>query len=564
MAVTKIAFACGSRVQISCGVNGFNFDAGLRNVLPVSACVHVNRAAETSGNSCKFVNACKPFVDGIAGEAGERSGSFCTDFPVAEIRDFREKFTELYDDSVESVVGDKQVRAFAKNEAWERLLFGELNGLFDIVYGFSLDEIFCITAYFKGRVYVHRYIFLNYHAENIYILSAMTEEELKQFKSALSITAVANALGVSVVHGRCRCFFPTRHTHGDRTPSVSFSEERGMFRCWVCDDVRGDVISLVQIVKNCSFLEALNWLKETYHFLVPGAKSSVQSRDTVTNAAPVNSVSIQNRSMQQNAALVAKAAVREAALEYSSPEPQKELVSEDERKKIILSFLKMLSPVDKTPAAAYLARRRIFKPIWDKMLLRTITDYGSLNNKLKEMYDLDVLKYVGLFNEKGNLRYYKHPLFFPYLDEKYRSFYFQARAIDSSVEPKELNLRGTVPYPYNVSALDQKPGWVYLCEGVIDTLTFLGQQIMLMGKQIAAVGIPGVRSFKMEWLPLFKNKSVVLCLDKDEAGRSGTEYLQSVFTQAGIRTVVLGEGLENLNSSMKEGDDINSWFGGKK
>ena len=374
----------------------------------------------------------------------------------------------------------------------------------------------------------------------------MTEEELKQFKASLSITAVATALGVPVVHGRCRCFYPTRHAHGDRTPSVSFSEERGTFRCWVCDDVRGDVISLVQIVKNCSFLEALNWLKESYGFLVPGAAS--------------NPVPVQNRTVEQNAALVAKVAMREAALEYQPPEPAKELVSEDERKKIILSFLKMLSPVDKTPAAAYLARRRIYKPIWDRMLLRTITDYGALNNKLKETYDLEVLKYVGLFNEKGNLRYYKHPLFFPYLDTKRRSCYFQARAIDSTVVPKDLNLRGTVPYPYNVSALDQRPGWVYLCEGVVDTLTFLGQRI-------AAIGIPGVRSFKTEWLPLFKNKSVVLCLDKDEAGRSATEYLQTVFEQAGIRTVVLGEGkgLEHFEKmTMKEGEDINDWFGGKK
>ena len=374
----------------------------------------------------------------------------------------------------------------------------------------------------------------------------MTEEELKQFKASLSITAVATALGVPVVHGRCRCFYPTRHAHGDRTPSVSFSEERGTFRCWVCDDVRGDVISLVQIVKNCSFLEALNWLKESYGFLVPGAAS--------------NPVPVQNRTVEQNAALVAKVAMREAALEYQPPEPAKELVSEDERKKIILSFLKMLSPVDKTPAAAYLARRRIYKPIWDRMLLRTITDYGALNNKLKETYDLEVLKYVGLFNEKGNLRYYKHPLFFPYLDTKRRSCYFQARAIDSTVVPKELNLRGTIPYPYNVSALDQRPGWVYLCEGVVDTLTFLGQRI-------AAIGIPGVRSFKTEWLPLFKNKSVVLCLDKDEAGRSATEYLQTVFEQAGIRTVVLGEGkgLEHFEKmTMKEGEDINDWFGWKK
>lgn len=368
----------------------------------------------------------------------------------------------------------------------------------------------------------------------------MTDEELKQFKASLSITAVASALGLDVNRGRCRCFFPQRHVHGDRTPSVSVSEERGTFRCWVCDDVRGDVITLVQIAKNCNFVEALGWLMEQYPFLVPGNARKPHHQ----SSAPGLRSALQERSP-------------EIPSEPISESKTNEVVPEDEKKRIILSFLKLLSPVDNTPAAAWLARRRIHKIVWDKMLLRTIVDYDSLNRKLKELYDLEVLKYVGLFNEKGNLRYYKHPLIFPYLDAGRRAFYFQSRALDSSVVPKELNLRGTVPYPYNVSALDKKPGWIYLCEGVVDTLTFLNQKI-------EAVGIPGVRSFKVEWLPLFKNKNVVLCLDKDEAGRSGTEYLQMVFGQAGIRTIVLGEGLENLKNSMKEGEDINDWFGGKK
>ncbi len=556
MAVAEGAICGASCVYVPGGIDAFDFNARLRNILPVSAGIHVNGASETSGDSRQFVNSGKAFVNRIAGEASERGGAFGADFSVANVRNFRENFTELDDNAVESAIRYEQVRAFAKNETRKRMFICKCNCFFDIVYGFCFDEISCGTTYFKGRVFAHRYIFENIHGENIYILCAMTEEELKQFKAALSITKVAVDLGIPVVRNRCRCFFPTRHSHGDRTPSVSFSEERGTFRCWVCDDVRGDVISLVQIVKNCSFLEALNWLKETYGFLVPGVKMPMQNYAAAPNISPAVA-SAQVHTTAQNASFVAKVAVREAALEYHSPEPAKEIVSEDERKKIILSFLKMLSPIDRTPAAAYLARRRIYKPIWDKMLLRTITDYGAISDKLKETYDLEVLKYVGLFNENGNLRYYKHPLFFPYLDAKRRSFYFQARAINSSVVPKELNLRGTVPYPYNVSVLDQKPGWVYLCEGVVDTLTFLGQNI-------SAIGIPGVRSFKTEWLPLFKNKNVVLCLDKDEAGRSGTEYLQSVFEQAGIRTIVLGEGLENLNFSMKEGDDINSWFGGKK
>lgn len=366
----------------------------------------------------------------------------------------------------------------------------------------------------------------------------MTNEELKQFKSAISITAVAQSLGVDVVRGKCRCFFPQRHVHGDRTPSVSVSEERGSFRCWVCDDVRGDVISLVQLLKDCSFTEALDWLMMQYPFLVPeGAK-----RPVVTSGAKPS---------------VTANKVVQPPPEVVHPEPPKELIPEDERRKVILSFLKRLSPVDNTPAAAWLARRKIFKPVWDRMLLRTITNYDAVNKSLKADFSMEVLQYVGLFNDKGNLRYYKHPLFFPYLDKEHHCFYFQARAIDSTVQPKELLLRGTVPYPYNMSALDQKPGWVYLCEGCIDTLTFLGQNIN-------AVGIPGVRNFKPHWLELFKNKNVVLCLDHDDAGRAGMDYIGNLFTQAGIRNVILGEGMENLPTAMKEGQDINDWFGGKK
>ena len=367
----------------------------------------------------------------------------------------------------------------------------------------------------------------------------MTNEELKQFKSAISITAVARSLDIEVNRGRCRCFFPQRHVHADRTPSVSISEERGTFRCWVCDDVRGDVISLVQLKKDCSFIEALNWLMEQYPFLVPASVRKDMVR--VASRGPAGS-----REKPQ------------PLLQDPPPEPVKEeLVSEDERKKIILSFLRRLSPVDNTPAAKWLVRRRIYKPVWDRMLLRTITNYEAVNDSLKADFGEEVLKYVGLFNDKGHLRYYKHPLIFPYLDMQRHAFYFQSRAIDNTVVPKELNLRGTVPFPYNLSALDQKPGWVYLCEGVVDTLTFLGQNIK-------AVGIPGVRSFKVEWLNYFKTKNVVLCLDHDEAGRAGMEYIGKLFTQAGIHNVILGEGMEGLPTAMKEGEDINDWFGGKK
>ena len=215
----------------------------------------------------------------------------------------------------------------------------------------------------------------------------MTNEELKQFKSAISITAVAQTLGVNVSHGKCHCFFPQRHAHGDRTPSVSISEERGTFRCWVCDDVRGDVISLVQIVKDCGFTEALNWLMEQYPFLVPASarKEMAKIAERAANAA----------GRPHAASSVARMPEMVRPVEPEEPP----LVSEDDRKKIILSFLKRLSPVDNTPAGKWLARRRIYKPVWDKMLLRTISNYEEVNNSLKADFGEEVLKYVGLFND---------------------------------------------------------------------------------------------------------------------------------------------------------------------
>lgn len=386
----------------------------------------------------------------------------------------------------------------------------------------------------------------------------MTNEELKQFKSAISITAVAQSLGVNVSHGKCRCFFPQRHVHGDRTPSVSVSEEYGSFRCWVCDDVRGDVISLVQLLRDCSFTEALSWLMDQYPVLVPPSARLAANQKQRSDVSSSSKVSASKKVVAPAVPEVSSVNPTVAnMMEPPAENEEKELVSDVDRKKIILSFLKRLSPVDNTPAAAWLVRRRIYKPTWDKMLLRTITDYSGLNQSLREEFGEEVLKYVGLFNEKGNLRYYKHPLIFPYLDTARRSFYFQARALDKETKPKELCLRGTVPYPYNLAALDEKPGWIYLCEGVVDTLTMLGQKL-------PAVGIPGVRSFKVSWIPLFKNKNVVLCLDHDEAGRSGMEYIGNLFSQNGIRWAILGEGMDALPTAMKDGQDVNDWFGGKK
>jgi DNA primase len=332
------------------------------------------------------------------------------------------------------------------------------------------------------------------------------ESEIKRLKS-VSITVVAKRLGLNVVKGHFRCIFPERHAHGDRTPSVSINEEKGYFHCFVCDNVRGDVISLVQLALGIPFLEAIKWLKGD-------APSIIRDQKFVLRK------SVQSEKTEEH------------------PKFFKE--------KMIFDFLSQLSPIAPNSIVGWwLAKRGIYKPVWDKVLLRIMDDYDRISKKMLAMHSLEKLQSAGLFNSYGKLRYGRHPLIIPYVDEKRRPFFFQARAIDKNIQPKELNFQGAIPFPYNKEALDGKLGTIYLCEGAIDTLT-------LLGRGFNAVGIPGSNSFKPEWVNFFANKKIILCLDNDAAGRAGTVRISEIFQKAGLEARPF--------DLLPEGEDINSWL----
>jgi DNA primase len=333
----------------------------------------------------------------------------------------------------------------------------------------------------------------------------LPSKEIQELKSSLSITAVAKKLGINVVRNQFRCLFPERHAHGDRSPSVSINEEKGYFKCFVCEEVKGDVISLVRLALGISFLEAVKWLRG-------GEMPKMQKKQKIK----------QQPSQTQ-------------------PQPPPFF-----KEKIILDFLNLLSPIPpRSLVAWWLAKRHIFKPVWDKVLLRVIEDHKHISRKLLEKHSLKDLQSAGLFNKFGQMKYEKHPLIIPYIDEMKRPFFFQARAINKEVTPKELNSKGPIPFPFNKAALDGKHGTVYLCEGAIDTLT-------LLGHGFSAVGIPGAKSFKPEWVEMFKNKKTILCLDNDAAGKAGEKRISALLKEAGLETESFW--------FLPEGEDINSWF----
>ena len=79
--------------------------------------------------------------------------------------------------------------------------------------------------------------------------------KIQDVKQNINIIDIALKLGMDVRSDKSRCFHPENHANGDRTPSLSFSSSRGIFKCFGCG-IGGDIFALVQQVKGCKFPEA--------------------------------------------------------------------------------------------------------------------------------------------------------------------------------------------------------------------------------------------------------------------------------------------------------------------
>jgi len=365
--------------------------------------------------------------------------------------------------------------------------------------------------------------------------------DLESLKARHPILEVARDLGLEVNHNRFRCPRAERHAHGDRTPSVTLWPERGFFKCWVCPEVKGDVIDLVRLMKGLDFSGAVAFLeKHSGYSPHPGSK-------TILPAGGAKQHSPHHNSETQTEFFPARKELKPSEKSAATPPPpREESETLKSRSELIEAFLKLCGPVH-GKAAAWLKGRRIFQKTWEAQHLRMVENYGRVSDELRNRFSLADLQDSGLFNPGGHLRFYRHPLILPYfLNDK--PVYLQARALDSAIQPKELSLAGTIPCPYNAKLLDGKPGPLYLCEGVIDALT-------LIEVGFAAVGVPGATHFKAAWLPLFRNKSVYVVFDADAAGEAGALRAVALLTEQGI---------EAHRLPLPAGKDINDWLRGNR
>jgi DNA primase catalytic core len=329
----------------------------------------------------------------------------------------------------------------------------------------------------------------------------VTSQEIQKLKELNPILDVASDLGINVVRGKARCIFPENHTNGDKTPSMTINNNG--YKCWACHDVGGDVISLVMQTQSLTFNKALDWLNDR----VGGALENIETVKIIDTPKPVE--------------------------------------EEDwsERTSMICDMLELCKPLH-GPELEYIESRGISREVVDNLGIVMIHDYNSLNTYMKNKYTMSKLVEYGFFGENGSLKFYKHRIIFPYYDDYGIPVYFQARAIDGSVKPKEMNLKGSIPVPYNVGITCSSRGLVYICEGVIDALT-------MIQNGFPAVSVPGVNAFKRRWIPMFSGKRVVIAFDSDAAGRAAAQKLNSDFRSEGVSSSIL---------RLPNNKDVNEWI----
>ena len=357
----------------------------------------------------------------------------------------------------------------------------------------------------------------------------MPKYDLELVKSKVNIVDIARGFGYEVKNNLMRCFCPQNHKNGDAHPSLRFNPIKNSYRCMVCPDNKGDVITFVMNSRGLDFFNAVRYLAgkvgieplPSNHSLLK--KMGEASRPISRDKDEVAGSNIINQT------------ARHGSLNILNSKDFKNEINEFAD--IYLSFFELLGKLPHE-AIGYLENRGISLHTAEKMQVRYLYKAREVEEKLFGKFPLEKLIKSGLVNSDGHLLLSRHKLIWTYFLEAV-PVYFQGRSIGSTSSFKEMNLAHHIPCPYNFDILKTNPETIRVCEGCIDALT-------LIEHDLPAVSVPGVNTFKEQWIPLFNGIKVKIAFDADSPGQTKGADLLGKFKEAGIdaKKIYLPEGYD--------------------
>ncbi len=379
---------------------------------------------------------------------------------------------------------------------------------------------------------------------------------IPEIKSRIRIDELVNRLGIQRGRKTSKGFFIKSIYKDEKTPSMEICTDSDSFRCFATGHF-GDQIQFWQDACGIDFQTAKKELAG-----IAGITISEEYR-MERKRAPIKKklMELIPKDLPECLSLHERAIFDKEFNQAFGLSLEKEFeITPEFQKKFDVGLQKALLPVKKyrleinkrifrefhnycnntigdEPFFNYLVQQRKlhFRKILNHKIFFVI-DYQKANNHLKKVFPLADLQRSGLFNENGNLIFFKHRIILSYIHND-QIIYMRGRYFDekNNANPEDgnkylglrndaLNLNKTKRF-YNFEIVKELlPGQkIYIVEGELDVIA-----METIG--FNAIAIPGANNIpdraQFEKLMAFE---IVICGDNDEAGNGLTARLKEIF-----------------------------------
>jgi len=343
-------------------------------------------------------------------------------------------------------------------------------------------------------------------------ISKQSIEDLKT-KSKISDFILSSTTGkIRGNKGMALCPF-----HGEKTASMSFTDEENLFHCFGCKE-GGDIFKYIQLINNVEFQESVEIAADKYSFSLTYTDSKFETN-------------------------------------------QKNLI--EQIKKISDYFIKNMNEMKSEDAVAYLKDRKLegediknYKIGFSEKEEKKIIDFCKSN----DISDSDFKK-LGLFSDKGNFLF-KNRIMFPITNFRSEVVGFGGRALED-YGPKYLNSSESSIYKKNRTLYFlsnflkdiKKNKFVIIVEGYFDVIAFnkLGY---------SNVASPSGTALTIQQLSQISKYTdeIYLCFDNDDAGIEATkrivEIKNNISKDINLYTILLPKEYKDI-SEFYESDNKN-------
>ena len=304
--------------------------------------------------------------------------------------------------------------------------------------------------------------------------------------------------------------------HGEKTASMSFTDEENLFHCFGCKE-GGDIFKYVQLINNIEFQESVEVVAEKYAFNLKYTDSQFESNQ---------------KSLIQMMKIISDYFITNIE-ETESTKPKKYLISRKIDNEAIKKFKLGFAELDE----------------------KTFYDFCNKNDISKQN-----LKSLGLLSEKQNLLF-RERILFPITNFRNETVAYGGRALND-FGPKYLNSAESQIYKKNktlyftdnfLKSVKEKDE-IIIVEGYIDVIAF-----NLLGySNVASPSGTALTSQQLEQLSKYSS-NITITFDNDDAGINATnrilEIKNSTSRDLYLKCMLLPEEYKDIGEYYEDGKD---------